>query len=83
MPFAVPFATRLTSENRAPSPGSRSKSTKSGSSNEPRRELTVYRHTPHGYVPALLAGAHERVRAEPFDAVELSVAFLLGGDPDD
>lgn len=47
------------------------------------RSLTVHRHTPDGYLIALRAEAHERVRAEPFDAVELHVAVLLGDDPDD
>ena len=46
------------------------------------RTLTVYRHTEGGYLVALRAEAHERVRAEPFDAVELHVAVLLGDDPD-
>lgn len=50
---------------------------------EPRRELTVYRYMPEGYVVALLAGASDRVRAEPFEAIELHVAVLLGDDPDD
>lgn len=47
------------------------------------RTLTVHRHNAAGYVIALRAGATERVRAEPFDAVELHVAVLLGDDPDD
>jgi hypothetical protein len=34
-----------------------------------------------GYLLALRAEAHERVRAEPFDAIELDVALLLGDDP--
>lgn len=46
------------------------------------RTLTVYRNGPEGYVVALAAEAGERVRAEPFDAIELSVAQLLGDDPD-
>ena len=46
------------------------------------RSLTVHRHSPDGYVIALRAEAHERVRAEPFDAIELHVAVLLGDDPD-
>ena len=38
---------------------------------------------PMGYlvVPRVTAG--ERVRAEPFDAIELHVAVLLSDDPDD
>jgi Uma2 family endonuclease len=47
------------------------------------RTLTVYRHTPDGYLVALTAEAHERVRAEPFDAIELHVAVLLGDDADE
>lgn len=46
------------------------------------RTLTVYRNTPDGYLVALTAEAHERVRAEPFDAIELHVAVLLGDDPE-
>ena len=47
------------------------------------RSLTVYRHGPDGYVVALAALADERVRAEPFDAIEISVGALFGDDPDD
>ncbi len=47
------------------------------------RTLTVHRHTSDGYLVALRAEAVERVRAEPFDAVELVVGVLLGDDPDD
>ena len=47
------------------------------------RTLTVHRHRADGYVIALRAAANERVRAEPFDAVELHVAVLLGDDPDE
>lgn len=47
------------------------------------RELNVYRHTADGYLLALRADAAERVRAEPFDAIELHVAVLLGDDPDE
>jgi Uma2 family endonuclease len=47
------------------------------------RTLTVHRHTEVGYVIVLRAAAHERVRAEPFDAIELQVATLLGDDPDE
>lgn len=47
------------------------------------RTLTVHRHTPDGYLVALRAEAGERVRAEPFGAIELQVAVLLGEDPDD
>ncbi|HVV84194.1 MAG TPA: Uma2 family endonuclease [Kofleriaceae bacterium] len=47
------------------------------------RTLTVHRHHPDGYIIVLRAGADERVRAEPFDAIELKVGVLLGDDPDD
>jgi Uma2 family endonuclease len=47
------------------------------------RTLTVYRHTADGYLVALRAEATERVRAEPFAAIELHVAVLLGDDEDD
>ena len=40
------------------------------------RALTVYRHHADGYVTVLAAEAGERVRAEPFDAIELSLASL-------
>jgi Uma2 family endonuclease len=42
--------------------------------------LTVHRHTPDGYLVAVRAARTETVRAEPFDAIELSVAVLLGAD---
>jgi Uma2 family endonuclease len=44
------------------------------------RALTVHRHTTDGYLVVLRAAADEKVRAEPFDAVELSVGELLGQD---
>ncbi|HEX4417204.1 MAG TPA: Uma2 family endonuclease [Kofleriaceae bacterium] len=44
------------------------------------RTLTVHRHMPDGYLVALRAEAGERVRAEPFDAIELAVGVLLGDD---
>ncbi len=46
-----------------------------------REILTVYRHNGSEYVVALVAGSGERVRAEPFDAVELDVTVLFGGEP--
>lgn len=46
------------------------------------RSLTVHRHGPDGYIIALRAEASERVRAEPFDAVELLVGQLVGDDPE-
>ena len=47
------------------------------------RTPTVHRHTPEGHLVALRAAADERVRAEPFDAIELQVGVLLGDDPDE
>jgi Uma2 family endonuclease len=47
------------------------------------RTLTVHRHMAEGYLVALRAEFHERVRAEPFDAIELQVSVLLGADDDD
>ena len=45
--------------------------------------LAVYRWTPDGYLLVLTSESRERVRAEPFDAVELSVHELIAGDEDD
>ena len=45
------------------------------------RTMTVYRHTLEGYLTVLVAEPPARVRAEPFEAVELDVAVLLGDDP--
>lgn len=45
--------------------------------------LRVFRWTPDGYLVALTAQAGQRVRAEPFDAVELEVGVLFGGDPEE
>jgi hypothetical protein len=44
--------------------------------------LHVFRHDTHGFMNILTAGGTQRVRAEPFEAVELSVATLLGADSD-
>jgi len=44
------------------------------------RRLRVSRWQPQGYAVVLEAGAGERVRAEPFDALELSVAGLFDDD---
>jgi Uma2 family endonuclease len=44
--------------------------------------LGVYRWTPEGYLLVVTAGGRERVRAEPFDAVEFSVHSLLADDED-
>src|SRR5665213_469470 len=40
--------------------------------------LRVFRWTPEGYLVALTAQAGQRVRAEPFEAVELEVGVLFG-----
>lgn len=50
---------------------------------EVERTLTVHRHHVEGYVIALRAEAKERVRAEPFEAIELHVAVLLGEDSEE
>ena len=42
--------------------------------------LSVYRWTAEGYLLVLAAGKEARVRAEPFEAVELSVGSLFGED---
>jgi len=44
--------------------------------------LRVFRWTPDGDLVALTAEAGQSVRAEPFDAVELEVGVLFGGDPE-
>jgi Uma2 family endonuclease len=50
---------------------------------DPRDEsLTVLRWTPEGYLGALVALRDERVRAEPFAAVEWLVGVLFGDDDD-
>jgi Uma2 family endonuclease len=51
---------------------------------DPREEiLTVMRWTDPGYVTVLAAQRGERVRAEPFDAIEIDVGTLFGEDPTD
>ena len=45
--------------------------------------LAVYRWTVEGYLLVLTAESRERVRAEPFDVVELSVHELVAGDEED
>jgi Uma2 family endonuclease len=42
------------------------------------KTLTVYRWQADGYVNALTAAAGERVRAEPFDALEFPLGALFG-----
>ena len=44
--------------------------------------LTVHRFTEDGYLLVLAAERPERVRAEPFDAIELQVSVLFGDDED-
>ena len=43
--------------------------------------LAVHRWHPDGYVEVLVADCTERVRAEPFDAIELDLANLWLGLP--
>jgi Uma2 family endonuclease len=45
--------------------------------------LAVYRHSPDGFVHVLGARRGDRVRAEPFDAIELQVGVFFGDDEDD
>ena len=48
---------------------------------DPRDEtLTGHRWNPAGYIEVLVAQRGERVRAEPFQAIELSVGVLFGED---
>lgn len=42
--------------------------------------LSAYRYTPDGYLQVLLAERGERVRAEPFAAIELQVGVFFGED---
>lgn len=45
--------------------------------------LAVYRWHQDGYVEVLIADREERVRAEPFAAIELKVGVLFGEDDDE
>ena len=45
--------------------------------------LTVLRLSDHGYVELQTARRSERIRAEPFDALELQVGVLFGDDEDE
>lgn len=45
--------------------------------------LLVYRWASEGYIEILAAQRGERVRAEPFAAIELSVGVLFGDDEED
>lgn len=47
------------------------------------RILLVHRWSPDGYVVVQRAAAGERVRAEPFDALELQVGVMFGDEEDD
>jgi Uma2 family endonuclease len=47
-----------------------------------RETLTVLRLTDQGYAEVLIAARADRVRAEPFDALELQVGVLFGDDED-
>lgn len=44
--------------------------------------LHVFRHESSGYLHVLTAHRPQRIRAEPFDAIELSIGELLGDDPE-
>ena len=47
------------------------------------KTLAVHRWRDDGYLVVLTAGADDpRVRAEPFDAIELPLAVIFGADPD-
>ncbi|MBI2391157.1 MAG: Uma2 family endonuclease [Deltaproteobacteria bacterium] len=45
--------------------------------------LTVYRWANEGYLEVLVAERGERVRAEPFEAIPLSVGVLFGDEEDE
>ena len=45
--------------------------------------LAVYRWTLDGFLLVMVARGDERVRAEPFESVELSVRALVRGEEDD
>jgi Uma2 family endonuclease len=45
--------------------------------------LSVNRWTPEGYLDVLAADRADRVRAEPFDAIELRVATFFGDDEEE
>ncbi len=45
--------------------------------------LTVYRWTETAYLEILEAQRGERVRAEPFGEIEISIGVLFGDDPED
>jgi Uma2 family endonuclease len=45
------------------------------------QSLIVYRWAADGYMAVVAAEAGERVRCEPFDAIEFEVGVLFGADP--
>ena len=45
--------------------------------------LAVYRWHADGYVEVLIAERNDRVRAEPFDAIEVRLGVLFGDDEDE
>jgi Uma2 family endonuclease len=45
--------------------------------------LSVFRWTEPGYLLVMAAATGDRVRAEPFDAVELEVSVIFGYEPSD
>jgi Uma2 family endonuclease len=45
--------------------------------------LTVYRFTPEAYLEILTAARGERVRPEPFDAIDLPVGVLFGDEEEE
>ena len=47
------------------------------------RILLVHRWSPAGYTVVQRAAADEKIRAEPFDAIELRVGVLFGDEEDD
>ncbi|MSP63846.1 MAG: Uma2 family endonuclease [Myxococcales bacterium] len=51
---------------------------------DPEQEmLTVHRWHPDGYLEVLAAVRGERVRAEPFEAIELPIGVLFGDEEDE
>ena len=51
---------------------------------DPKEEtLAVYRWSPEGYIEVLITERGERVRAEPFEAIELLVGVFFGDDEEE
>jgi hypothetical protein len=46
-------------------------------------ELRVHRWAEAGYIVVLNAQRAQRVRAEPFEAIELPIGVFFGDDPDE